>query len=251
MNREEASRPQRVNVKGSEIAFAATGIVTNNLERHRAGPDKPGQIAYRFDDDFAEVRRRLVAAPAQLPHPVDPLRRGGPGARRRQAVRRIARRSPRSRTASISSSATTRTSCAASRSPGDSLIFYGLGNFLHHGTADMTGKGVCRDYGLMARVHLKKAARTASSTLRARRGDPRHRHALPPAAADRRGGRRAHPRAQLSRLPILERRARRALHAAAERQRALLRRRAPTRTAAASARCARATRRRRRSPTTS
>jgi hypothetical protein len=39
---------------------------------------------------------------------------------------------------------------------GRSLIFYGLGNFLHHGTADMTGKGVCRDYGLMARVHLKE-----------------------------------------------------------------------------------------------
>ena len=41
---------------------------------------------------------------------------------------------------------------------GQSLIFYGLGNFLHQGTADMNGKGVCRDYGLMARVHLKKAA---------------------------------------------------------------------------------------------
>ena len=41
---------------------------------------------------------------------------------------------------------------------GNSLIFYGLGNFLHHGTADMTAKGICRDYGLMARVHLKKAA---------------------------------------------------------------------------------------------
>jgi poly-gamma-glutamate synthesis protein (capsule biosynthesis protein) len=56
MNREEASRPRRVNVKGSEIAFASIGIVTNNLARHRAGPNKPGQIAYRFDDDFAEIR---------------------------------------------------------------------------------------------------------------------------------------------------------------------------------------------------
>jgi hypothetical protein len=39
---------------------------------------------------------------------------------------------------------------------GNSLIFYGLGNFLHQGTADITGKGICRDYGLMARVHLKR-----------------------------------------------------------------------------------------------
>ena len=41
---------------------------------------------------------------------------------------------------------------------GNSLIFYGLGNFLHPGTADINGKGVCRDHGLMARVHLKKAS---------------------------------------------------------------------------------------------
>ena len=39
---------------------------------------------------------------------------------------------------------------------GNSLIFYGLGNFLHHGTANITGKGVCRDYGLMARVHMHR-----------------------------------------------------------------------------------------------
>ena len=41
---------------------------------------------------------------------------------------------------------------------GGSLIFYGLGNFLHLGTANMTSSGICRDYGLMAKVHLRKAA---------------------------------------------------------------------------------------------
>ncbi|MDX2259921.1 MAG: CapA family protein [Hyphomicrobiaceae bacterium] len=35
------------------------------------------------------------------------------------------------------------------------LIFYGLGNFLHPGMRDMAGLGPCRDYGLMARVHLR------------------------------------------------------------------------------------------------
>ena len=38
-----------------------------------------------------------------------------------------------------------------------SLIFYGLGNFLHPGTAEMTRFGICRDYGLMAKVHLARA----------------------------------------------------------------------------------------------
>jgi Bacterial capsule synthesis protein PGA_cap len=39
---------------------------------------------------------------------------------------------------------------------GKSLIFYGLGNFLHPGTAEMTRFGLCRDYGLMAKVHLAR-----------------------------------------------------------------------------------------------
>ena len=39
---------------------------------------------------------------------------------------------------------------------GNSLIFYGLGNFLHPGTAEMKRFGICRDYGLMAKVHLAR-----------------------------------------------------------------------------------------------
>ncbi|PCH47255.1 MAG: hypothetical protein COC23_02225 [Hyphomicrobiales bacterium] len=34
------------------------------------------------------------------------------------------------------------------------LIIYGLGNFLHHGTANMAGKGGCQDYSILVRVHL-------------------------------------------------------------------------------------------------
>jgi hypothetical protein len=34
------------------------------------------------------------------------------------------------------------------------LILYGLGNFLHQGLSDLTGKGHCRDWGLLVRVHL-------------------------------------------------------------------------------------------------
>jgi poly-gamma-glutamate synthesis protein (capsule biosynthesis protein) len=66
MNREFASQPDIVDIKGYKVAFAAIGIVTNNLARHRAGSSTPGQIAYRFDDDYALVRQRLVATPADL-----------------------------------------------------------------------------------------------------------------------------------------------------------------------------------------
>ena len=34
------------------------------------------------------------------------------------------------------------------------LVFYGLGNFLHHGTANMAAAGGCRDYSILAKVHL-------------------------------------------------------------------------------------------------
>jgi len=157
MNREEAGRPRLVNVKGSDIAFAAIGIVTNNLARHRAGPDKPGQIAYRFDDDFAEIRRRLVAAPARFR--ILSIHYGVEG-RVRTDAKQIAEWR---RQAALGDGIDLIVGHHAHvvrgvELTGGSLIFYGLGNFLHHGTANMTAKGICRDYGLMARVHLRKAA---------------------------------------------------------------------------------------------
>jgi poly-gamma-glutamate synthesis protein (capsule biosynthesis protein) len=157
MNSEEASRPQRVSVKGAEIAFAATGIVTNNLERHRAGPDKPGQSAYRFDDDYAEVRRRLVAAPAD--YRILSIHYGEEGRVRADAKQFADFRGLAAQKDGIDLIIGHHAHVVRGvEIAGQSLIFYGLGNFLHQGTADITNKGVCRDYGLMARVHLKKAA---------------------------------------------------------------------------------------------
>lgn len=155
MNSEEASRPKRVAVKGSEIAFAATGIVTNNLERHRAGPDKPGQSAYRFDDDYAEVRRRLVAAPAD--YRILSIHYGEEGRVRADAKQFADYREVAAKKDGIDLIVGHHAHVVRGvEIAGKSLIFYGLGNFLHQGTADITGKGICRDYGLMARVHLKK-----------------------------------------------------------------------------------------------
>jgi Bacterial capsule synthesis protein PGA_cap len=38
------------------------------------------------------------------------------------------------------------------------FIFYGLGNLLHAGMQDMGRHGICRDYGVLARVHLARRA---------------------------------------------------------------------------------------------
>jgi poly-gamma-glutamate synthesis protein (capsule biosynthesis protein) len=154
-NREEASRPELITVKGEKIAYAATGIVTNNLERHRAGPDKPGQIAYRFDDDFAEVRRRLVETPADLR--ILSIHYGVEGQVRADARQISEWRGILAAKDGLDLVVGHHAHVVRGvEMHGPSLIFYGLGNFLHHGTANMTGKGICRDYGLLARVHLAK-----------------------------------------------------------------------------------------------
>ncbi|KAB2912098.1 MAG: CapA family protein [Hyphomicrobiaceae bacterium] len=157
MNREEASRPHTVRVKGSEVAFAAIGIVTNNLERHRAGPERPGQIAYRFDEDFAEVRRRLVGQPAALR--ILSIHYGYEGQVRADALQMAQWRGEAAMKDGIDIIVGHHAHVVRGvEMAGRSLIFYGLGNFLHLGTANMTRNGPCRDYGLMARVHLRKAA---------------------------------------------------------------------------------------------
>ena len=157
MNRDEASRPEKVKVKNTDVAFASIGIVTNNLKRHRAGPAKPGQIAYRFDDDFAEIRKRLTATPAD--YRILSIHYGVEGQVRTDARqvadwrRKAAQRDGIDLIVGHHAHVTRGVEIA-----GNSLIFYGLGNFLHHGTANMTKKGICRDYGLMARVHLREAS---------------------------------------------------------------------------------------------
>ena len=152
---EEATRPGCLELGGMKLGFSAIGIVTGKQEAHRAGPDKAGQAAYRNPKDFELVLNRLAELPADyrilsihygLEGRVVPDKRQltdwrGTAAHKRgidlivghhphvaQGVERV----------------------------GDSLIFYGLGNFLHPGTAEMKRFGVCRDYGLMARVHLAK-----------------------------------------------------------------------------------------------
>ena len=73
---------------------------------------------------------------------------------------------------------------------GNKVIFYSLGNFLHHGTADMAGKGICRDWGLLGRIHLVKGkgGRLELRAIEALPLDDMHRRArrLPAAEASAR-----------------------------------------------------------------
>ena len=155
-NFDEAIKPGCIDLDGTRIGFSAIGIMTGDQPQYRAGPNKPGPgllpRSARFRGDRGQARRHA----GRLPHPLDPLRPRRP------------RRCPTS-----GSSPTGATFAAEQKGidlilghhphvaqgvelDGKSLIFYGLGNFLHPGTAEMTRFGICRDYGLMAKVHLAR-----------------------------------------------------------------------------------------------
>ncbi len=154
---EEASRPDVFEINGHTIAYAATGILTNDLPRHHAGPNSPGQTSYRSAEDFAEVRRRLVEAPANLR--ILSVHYGYEGYVRADQKQFDDFRGLAADRDGIDLIVGHHAHVVRGvEMRGKSVIFYGLGNFLHHGTANITGKGLCRDYGLFARVHLAKAA---------------------------------------------------------------------------------------------
>ena len=152
MNRDEASRPEVVEAGGARVAFASLGIATNNLTRHRAGPNKPGQLAYRFDEDFALATKRLSEAPADMR--MLSIHYGYEGKVRTDSKQIKEWRRDAVMKQGIDLVVGHHAHVVRGvEHVGDRVIFYGLGNFLHHGTADMRAKGICKDYGLLAKVH--------------------------------------------------------------------------------------------------
>ncbi|MEZ5829308.1 MAG: CapA family protein [Hyphomicrobiales bacterium] len=154
-NFEEATRPGCLEIGGTKIAFGATGIITGQRDEHRAGENKPGQAGYRNRGDFELVVNRLANFPADyrilsihygLEGRVVPDKRQLDEwrgfAARDKGINLIVGHHPHV--------------AQGVELVGNSLVFYGLGNFMHPGTAEMTRFGICRDYGLMAKVHLAR-----------------------------------------------------------------------------------------------
>jgi hypothetical protein len=154
-NFEEATRPGCLELGGMKLGFGATGIITGQREEHRAGQDKAGQAGYRNEKDFQLVVNRLAELPADyrilsihygLEGRVVPdkrqLTQWRGFAAREKGIDLIVGHHPHV--------------ALGVEFVGSSLVFYGLGNFLHPGTAEMKRFGICRDYGLMAKVHLAK-----------------------------------------------------------------------------------------------
>jgi poly-gamma-glutamate synthesis protein (capsule biosynthesis protein) len=129
--------------------------MTGDQPQYRAGPNKPGQASYRDRPDFEAAVDKLAALPANyrilsihygLEGRVEPDERQLADwrgfAAEQKGIDLIVGHHPHV--------------AQGVELNGKSLIFYGLGNFLHPGTAEMTRFGLCRDYGVMAKVHLAR-----------------------------------------------------------------------------------------------
>ena len=168
LNREEAGRPVELSLPAGRVAFSALGIVTNNINVHRATADKPGTMAYRFDDDWREVVRRLGETRAD--YRILSVHYG-----EEKDVRADGRQLADWRAAADHNGVDLIVGHHAHVVRGIEIrhgvpIFYGLGNFMLRGARDMGAVPAfagCRDYGLLARVHLRRVAPGARLSLRA------------------------------------------------------------------------------------
>ena len=132
------------------------GIVTNNLERHRAGPDKPGQIAYRFPEDM-ELSVDLLLEP-KADYRMLSIHYGVEGYVRADSEQTTNWRKMADNGVDLVVGHHAHVVRGVEMTANGGVIFYGLGNFMHHGTANISGNPVCRSYGLFARVHVGEGA---------------------------------------------------------------------------------------------
>ncbi len=168
LNREEASRPVELTLPVGRVAFSAIGIVTNNINVHRATADKAGTVAYRIDEDWREVTRRLSETRAD--YRILSIHYG-----EEKDVRADGRQLNEWRGAADHSGVDLIVGHHAHVVRGIEIrhgvpIFYGLGNFMLRGARDMGAEPAfagCRDYGLLARVHLRRTVPGGRLALRA------------------------------------------------------------------------------------
>ncbi len=133
-NFEEAIHPSCLDLDGTRIAFSAIGLITGDQPQYRAGPKSAGQASFRNRPDFEAVVDKLIAMPAD--YRILSIHYGLEGrvvpddrqladwrgfAAEEKGIDLIVGHHPHV--------------AQGVELDGKSLIFYGLGNFLHPGTA--------------------------------------------------------------------------------------------------------------------
>lgn len=154
MNRPELGKAKVFRQSGFRIGFNAVGVIGNAEVKDRARNDKPGQLAYQQTEDFRFAVDKL-AATTNLDYRILSIHYG-----KDREVKVDKNQLDNWRDYAVKEKGINLIVGHSARVPravelnGESLIFYGLGNFLHHGTADMSKLDLCRSYAILARVYL-------------------------------------------------------------------------------------------------
>lgn len=153
LNREGALRVPVFDVKNTNFAFAAIGIGASSGGRSRANGHRPGQLSINHSGDHSALMANLSTANAD--YRILSIHRGRernvhPS---RDEINRIHNNTLDQGNVDLLIGHHAHVARGIEINDGR-LVFYGLGNFLHQGTANMSGAGGCRDYSLLAKVHL-------------------------------------------------------------------------------------------------
>ena len=160
VGREQAARPADVTVKGARVRISAIGIGGHGLAERKADGDRQraGMLNYNRTGDYYETIDRLADAEGDLR--ILSVHYGAELQVRAARADVSKLRDEALRGAGIDIVVGHHAHVPAGVQIVDgSLILYGLGNLLHPGMQDMAGFGICRDYGLLVRVHTVREQR--------------------------------------------------------------------------------------------
>ncbi len=153
LGRRAALAPHAVRTNGLSVNIAAIGIGAGSMGQ-REGNTRPAMASYGAPTDLTEATAALAAAGGDV-------RLLSVHYGIEMQVRPSSTDEQRLRAAAIAADAHivaghhAHVAAGVQRVDGR-FLFYGLGNLLHPGMQDMGRYGVCRDYGLLARVHLNR-----------------------------------------------------------------------------------------------
>lgn len=150
-NRAEARTPRLIAAGGSTFALSALGIIGNAYTSPAEDEKRPGQLSYTQQRDLDEAIAALSAT--QADYRILSVHYG------QEFEVKTAAADRRRLTEAVADGADMVVGHHQHVVNGVEIVdgapvFYGLGNFLHWGTQDMSRHDICRDYGLIARVHL-------------------------------------------------------------------------------------------------
>lgn len=152
-DRDAAARPKKIKVKNAELYLSAVGIGGGNANRRGAHP-RAGHLHYRTGQDFEDALSGLqnVGAGGFRMLSVHYGEESQVYTSQRD-IRRLRDMAVRGAGVDLVIGHHAHVPRGVAR-VGESLIFYGLGNFMHPGMQNMARLDRCRDFGLVARVHL-------------------------------------------------------------------------------------------------